>query len=117
MLGGRTCTRFSVSDSRVQFTKAGNPPVKLFQPEDHGIVEHGAGGQVAVSAKDRLGPVPEKQFVAMHPAAQIQDRLARHIAQPVRKLGRGRRSAATRAGVDCVAMRAFPDPSIGRPRA
>jgi hypothetical protein len=67
--------------------KGRQPTRKPFKPEHHGIVEHRAGGQVAVSAEGGLWTVPEEQFVSMHPAPQIQNRLTRHIPQAARCLG------------------------------
>ena len=60
----------------------GRQPVRqLLQPKDHRIIQHCAGGQVAVRTRSRLAPVPEEQLIAMHPAMQIQNRLPRHRAQ------------------------------------
>ena len=87
MLGGRTSTRLLGQRFLGAVHKGRQSTRKLLQPEDHRIVKHGARGQIAIPVKAALRTASEEQFVAMHPAAQIQNRLTRHIAQPARKIG------------------------------
>ena len=68
--------------------KGRQSPGQLFQPEENGIVEHGAGGGIAISAKSSLRSRPEEQFIAMNPATQVHDRLARQVTKHARKLGK-----------------------------
>jgi hypothetical protein len=58
--GGRTSTSRSESESKVQFTNAGNPAVSFSSPKNHRIVEHRASGKVAISAEDRFQTTPEE---------------------------------------------------------
>ena len=62
--------------------KRGQASRQPSQPEQHCAVEHGSGGRVAIPAKYRLSAVPEKQLIAVHFAAQVENRLTRHVAHP-----------------------------------
>jgi len=61
---------------------------QLFNPKQDGVVQHGAGSQVAIAAEGRFRASPKQQFVTMHLTAQVQDRLARHVAQSIGQLQR-----------------------------
>jgi len=61
---------------------------EAFEAVDDGVVKHGAGGKVAVAAKDRLRAGAEEQLVAVDPLAEVEDGLPRDIAHALGRLKR-----------------------------
>lgn len=59
---------------------------EILDAEEDGVVEHGAGGHVAIAGEAGLDAVSVEQFVAVEAAAEIEDGLTGNIAKPFRKV-------------------------------
>ena len=68
-------------DTGSALDECGQSASELFQSEDDGIVEDGAGGDLVIGAGGVCGAGAEEQLVGVHLAASIKDGLAGEVVE------------------------------------